>query len=187
MTSANLIHESGHPKLVLWDNSEGWGGKRGGRRVQDGGTHVHPRLIHVDVWRKPPQYCKVTGFELKERKKERKERKRKKERERKKEKERERKSATLQLHVRASRCGGFSCCGAWALGYSGFRSCSLWPQWLLLSGSRAQAQWLWCVGLVALWHVGSGIEPLSPALAGRFFTTEWPRKPPCVTFDFLQT
>ena len=87
MTSANLIHESGHPKLVLWDNSEGWGGKRGGRRVQDGGTHVHPRLIHVDVWRKPPQYCKVTGFQLKERKKERKERKRKKEREGKRKKE----------------------------------------------------------------------------------------------------
>ena len=36
------------------------------------------------------------------------------------------------------------------------------------------------MGLVALWHVDlprSGIEPLSPALAGRFFTTEPLRKP----------
>ena len=42
-------------------------------------------------------------------------------------------------------CGGFSCCGAWAL-----RTC---------------AQYLWCTGLAALWHVGSpgpGINPCSP-------------------------
>ena len=29
MTDASLVHEAGHSKLVLWDNSEGWGG--GGR------------------------------------------------------------------------------------------------------------------------------------------------------------
>ena len=34
-------------KLVLWDNPEGWGGEGGGRGVQDGGTHLHPWLIHV--------------------------------------------------------------------------------------------------------------------------------------------
>ena len=41
--------EAGHSKPVLWDNPEGWGGERGGRRVdgrgrwvQDGGTHVPP-------------------------------------------------------------------------------------------------------------------------------------------------
>ena len=27
MIGANLMHESGHPKLELWDNSEGWGGR----------------------------------------------------------------------------------------------------------------------------------------------------------------
>ena len=37
----------------------------------------------------------------------------------------------------------------------GFRSCSMWAQWLLLAGSRARAQYLWHTGLVALWHVGS--------------------------------
>ena len=57
MTSASSMHEAGHSKLVFWDNSEGWGGKGGGRGFQDGGTHVHPWLIHTDVWQNP-QYCK---------------------------------------------------------------------------------------------------------------------------------
>ena len=30
MTSASLIHETGHSKTVLWDNPEGWGGEGGG-------------------------------------------------------------------------------------------------------------------------------------------------------------
>ena len=25
------MHEAGHPKPVLWDNPEGWGGEGGGR------------------------------------------------------------------------------------------------------------------------------------------------------------
>ena len=45
MTSASSMHEAGHPKLVLWDNPEGWGGKGGGRGGQDGGTHVYVRLF----------------------------------------------------------------------------------------------------------------------------------------------
>ena len=49
--------------LVLWDNPEGWGGEGGGS--QDGGTHVHPWLIHVSVWQKPPQYYKVNSLQLK--------------------------------------------------------------------------------------------------------------------------
>ena len=64
MTSANSMHE-GHPKLVLWDNPEGWDGEGGGRGIQDGGTHVHPWLIHVDVWQKPPQYYKIISLQLK--------------------------------------------------------------------------------------------------------------------------
>jgi len=50
MTNANSMHEPGHRKPVFWDNPEIWGGERGGRGIQDGGTHVHPWLIHVDVW-----------------------------------------------------------------------------------------------------------------------------------------
>ena len=41
----------------------GWGG-----RWEEGlgwGTHVHLWLIHVSVWQKPPQYCKVISLQLK--------------------------------------------------------------------------------------------------------------------------
>ena len=35
------MHEAGHPKLVLWDNPEGWSWDGGGRGVQDrGGTCI---------------------------------------------------------------------------------------------------------------------------------------------------
>ena len=54
MTSASLMHEIGHSKLVLWDNPEEWGGEGEGKGIQDGGTHMHPWLIHVDVWQKKP-------------------------------------------------------------------------------------------------------------------------------------
>ena len=56
MTSPSSMHEAGQSKLVLWDNPEVWGGETAGRGVQDEGTHVHPWLIHVNVWQKPPQY-----------------------------------------------------------------------------------------------------------------------------------
>ena len=39
--------------------------------------------------------------------------------------------------------------------YSGFRSCSTWARELQLPGSGAQAQWLWCTGLVAPQRLGS--------------------------------
>ena len=50
--------------------------------------------------------------------------------------------------VGVSHWGGFSCCGAWALG-------DLQAQWLQFPRSRAQVQHLWHMGLVAPWHVGS--------------------------------
>ena len=41
----------------------GWGGRwQGG---SGWGTHVHPWLIHVTVWQKPPQYYKVINLQLK--------------------------------------------------------------------------------------------------------------------------
>ena len=52
--------------------------------------------------------------------------------------------------------------------------------WLLLlwsTDSGVQAPQLWHTGFIVLWHVGlrrSGSEPVSPALAGEFFTTELP-------------
>ena len=35
-----------------WEGGSGWG------------THVTPRLIHVNVWQKPLQYCKVISLQL---------------------------------------------------------------------------------------------------------------------------
>ena len=44
-----------------------WGMQWGGRweRGSVWGTHVHPWLIHLNVWQKPPQYCKVINLQLK--------------------------------------------------------------------------------------------------------------------------
>jgi len=64
MTSASSMHGAGYSELVLWDNPEGWGGEGGERGFRMGG-HVHPWLIHVNVWQKPPQYCKVISLQLK--------------------------------------------------------------------------------------------------------------------------
>ena len=40
----------------------GWGGRREGGSAR--GTHVNPWLIHVSVWQKPLQYCKVISLQL---------------------------------------------------------------------------------------------------------------------------
>ena len=40
----------------------GWGGMR--ERGSGWGTHVNPWLIHVNVWQKPLQYCKVISLQL---------------------------------------------------------------------------------------------------------------------------
>ena len=58
------MHGAGYLELVLWDNPEGWGGEGGERGFRMRG-HVHPWLIHVNVWQKPPQYCKVISLQLK--------------------------------------------------------------------------------------------------------------------------
>ena len=49
MTSPSLMHETGHSKLVHWDNPEGWDGEGGGRRVQDGG-HMYTVASFIHVW-----------------------------------------------------------------------------------------------------------------------------------------
>ena len=40
----------------------GWGGRWEGGSGR--GTHVNPWLIHVNVWQKPLQYCKVISLKL---------------------------------------------------------------------------------------------------------------------------
>ena len=46
----------------------GWRGRREGGLGW--GTHVNPLLIHVNVWQKPLQYCKVISLQLIKKKKE---------------------------------------------------------------------------------------------------------------------
>jgi len=60
-----LMHETGGSKPGHWDNPEGGDGEGSGRVVWDRGTHVHQWLTHVNVWEKPPQYCKVVSHQLK--------------------------------------------------------------------------------------------------------------------------
>ena len=40
-------------------------GREVGRRFKREGTYVHLRLIHVDVWQKPTQFCKSIILQLK--------------------------------------------------------------------------------------------------------------------------
>ena len=40
VSSASSMHVAGHPKLVLWDNPEGWGGEGGGRGFRMGDTRA---------------------------------------------------------------------------------------------------------------------------------------------------
>ena len=42
MASSSSMHETGHSKLVHWDNPDGYGGEGGGRRVQDEGDTCIP-------------------------------------------------------------------------------------------------------------------------------------------------
>ena len=87
---------------------------------------------------------------------------------------------TLRCGAQASHCSGFSCCGAQTLGTRvsvvvarGLSSCGSWALERRLSscGSRAQL-------LHGMWDLpGPGLEPVSPALAGRLPTIVPPGKP----------
>ena len=47
-----------------WEDPEGSGGEGGGRGEAGLGIHVNPWLIHVNVWQKPLQHCKVISLQL---------------------------------------------------------------------------------------------------------------------------
>ena len=68
VASPGSMHETGCSGLVHWDDPEGWHGEGGARGGSGWGTHVHPWLIHVNVWQKPLQYCKVISLQLKKKK-----------------------------------------------------------------------------------------------------------------------
>ena len=93
--------------------------------------------------------------------------------------------ATLHCGAWASHCGGFSCCGAWALGVwtsvvaaLGLSRCGSWALEHRFSSCGARAQLL-----RGMWDLPRpGIEPMCPALAGGFLTTVPPRKSQYVIF-----
>ena len=69
---------------------------------------------------------------------------------------------------------GHFCFRAWAVGLIGFSSCGSQAPERRLNTCGAQAPLLG-----GIWYLpGSGIEPMSPALGGGFFTSEQPGKPP---------
>ena len=45
------MHETGCSGLVHWDDPEGWDGKGGGRRVQDG-EHIYTHGIFMSMYGK---------------------------------------------------------------------------------------------------------------------------------------
>ena len=59
IASPGSIDETGCSGLVHWDDPEGWEEGLGW------GTHVNPWLIHINVWQKLAQYCKVISLQLK--------------------------------------------------------------------------------------------------------------------------
>ena len=80
----------------------------------------------------------------------------------------------------ACYCGGFSCCRVQALEHGGFSRCSMWGQQLQLLGleHRLDRCGAWAQLLHGSWGLPrSEIKPVSPAVAGEFFTTEPPGKP----------
>ena len=74
ITICEIDHQ---PKLHAWSRTlkasalgQPWGIGWGGRWKEDSewGTYVHPWLIHVNVWQKSLQCCKVISLQLKEKK-----------------------------------------------------------------------------------------------------------------------
>ena len=98
--------------------------------------------------------------------------------------------ATLRCGVWASHCGGFSCCGAQALGTwasvvvaHGLSSCGSWAL-----ERRFSSCGTWAQLLRGMWELpGPGLEPVSPALAGGFLTTVPPGSPTDYYFKYYQT
>ena len=83
--------------------------------------------------------------------------------------------ATLRCGTKSSHCGCFCCCEAEALGCRAFSSCGMQ---VISCGAQVLV-------LHGVWGLPRpGIEPMSPALAGGFFTTTLPRKSQATFFFF---
>ena len=79
------------------------------------------------------------------------------------------------LHWIFSSSRAFSSCSEWGL----LPSCARWASHCGGFSSRVQTQQLWCMVLVAPWHMGSSqtrTEHVSPEQSGRFLPTGPPGK-----------
>ena len=86
--------------------------------------------------------------------------------------------------MQASHWSSFFSCRARALGCSGFSSCSSWAPGHRLDGSVAVVHGLSCSSGCGLFP-DQEIEPISPELAGEFFTSEPSGKPTSKSFKCL--
>ena len=60
------MHETGHSKLVHWDNPEGWDGEGVGGSFGMGDTGTPNSCQCMAILKKnPPQYCKLISLKLK--------------------------------------------------------------------------------------------------------------------------
>ena len=64
MTIASSMHEAGHPSWCSGTIQRDKVGREVGGEFRWGDTCM-PVTIHVDVWQKPSQYCKVLILQLK--------------------------------------------------------------------------------------------------------------------------
>ena len=81
--------------------------------------------------------------------------------------------ALLRLFSSCDKQGVLLSSGVWTFHCGGFSRCSSWPPEYRLSSCGTGFGYSKC-GIFS----ESGTEPMTPALAGRFFTTEPPEKPP---------
>ena len=65
IVSEDLLCNSGNSNWGSVTTQNGWMGREVARSFQRERTYVYLWLIHVDVWQKPSQYCKVIILQLK--------------------------------------------------------------------------------------------------------------------------
>ena len=114
-----------------WPWGMGWGGRWEGG--SGWGTHVHPWLMHVNVWQKPPQYCKVVSLQLKYLKKN----------------QLDRPVCFTHENILLSYVNKTCICSEICLS-SRFRSIVLWPGMTHLVPMLSQNNMLWVRGLVSV-------------------------------------
>ena len=64
ITSPGWMHETSARGWCTGKTQRDGNGEGGGRGGSGSQTHVNPWLIHVNVWQKPLQYCKVISLQL---------------------------------------------------------------------------------------------------------------------------